>query len=106
MNFEKWILSNEDEETFEEVQVRVGRKPDEPTEQEIEEHFARNHVPFRSWCPICVKAKAEESPHRSAAEEERRLPEHSFDYCFPGDELGLGTRTVPGTAGRKGRALR
>ena len=38
----------QDEGSSESVQVKVARKQEEPTPEEIEEHFARNHVPFRS----------------------------------------------------------
>ena len=33
-----------------------------PREEEVEEHMMA-HVPYRSWCDICVKAKARSSPH-------------------------------------------
>ncbi len=36
---EKWILANDEgeaEETFEEVSVRIGKKPHEPSDAEIE----------------------------------------------------------------------
>ena len=58
-----------------------------PTQKEVEEHN-RTHLPYRNWCPHCVRALGHDLDHRKSVEEERGLPEFSFDYCFPGDELG------------------
>ena len=57
----------------------VKRGPQEPTEQEIKEHYV-THVPFRSWCPHCVAAAAKSSPHRHEAERERSVPSEHVDY--------------------------
>ena len=54
----------------------------------MEEH-EHHHLPYRNWCPICVKAKGKDADHRKGVNEERGLSEHSFDYCFPGDQLGF-----------------
>eukprot|EP00971_Amphidinium_carterae_P243151 4828645-Amphidinium_carterae.3 len=35
---------------------RQLRQPAQPTKQEQEEHRIK-HLPYKSWCPICVKAK-------------------------------------------------
>ena len=82
--FEKWILSNDEvDENFEEVQVRVGRKPDEATEQEIEEHFARNHVPFRSWCKHCIMGRGMNSPHFAIKDKsDDSITTVSLDYAY------------------------
>ena len=61
--------------------------PRRPTEQEVEDHN-RTHLPYRNWCPHCVQARGKDLDHRKSIEEERGLAEFSFDYCFPGDELG------------------
>ena len=61
--------------------------PRRPTEHEVEEHNL-THIPYRNWCPICVRAKGKDLDHRKSIEEERGLAEFSFDSCFPGDELG------------------
>ena len=36
--------------------------PTQPTPQEIEEHNI-THMPYRSWCPICVQAKGRQANH-------------------------------------------
>jgi hypothetical protein len=45
-------------------------------------------MPYRNWCPHCIRAKGRDLDHRRAVGGERNIPEFSFDYCFPGDELG------------------
>ena len=54
--------------------------PGQPTEEQLEEH-RRDHVPFRSWCPWCVMARAMGEQHR-ANKKERQVPVFSFDYLF------------------------
>ena len=73
----------------------VRRLPDPklPTEGEIEEHCVSGHIPYRNWCPICVKAKGKEADHIRGSGNDRGVPEYSWDYCFPGDEMGY-RRTI------------
>ena len=61
--------------------------PRKPSEDEVEEHN-KTHMPYRNWCPHCVKGKGKDLDHRKAAAEERGLREHAFNYCFAGDEVG------------------
>ena len=63
--------------------------PKLPTQVEVDEHYAMGHAVFRNWCPICVRAYGKEMDHSRDDGKERRLPEYSWDYCFPGDELGF-----------------
>ena len=56
--------------------VRRPRNPAEPTQLEVEQHWA-THLPYRPWCPICCKARGREDPHidqrkRSDSVEETR----------------------------------
>jgi hypothetical protein len=69
--------------------VRKLLDPLLPSEKEVDEHWVRGHVPFRNWCETCVRAGGREMNHTKQKEQERRLPEYSFDYCFPGDEFGF-----------------
>ena len=62
--------------------------PTRPTEKEVEQHNI-THLPYRNWCPHCVRAKGKDADHRKVGNGERTLPEFSFDYAFPGDELGF-----------------
>ena len=58
-----------------------------PSQQEVEEHYL-THVPYRNWCPHCVRGRGKDLDHRRSTDDDRRVREFSFDYCFPGDEKG------------------
>ena len=62
--------------------------PRRPTEAEVKEHELA-HIPYRNWCPICVRCKGKDLDHRKAVEGEKGVSEYAFDYCFPGDEFGF-----------------
>ena len=57
--------------------------PLKPTEKEVEMH-SLTHLPFRNWCPHCVRAKGKDVDHRKVGDKQRGLPEFAFDYCFQG----------------------
>ena len=61
--------------------------PRKPSAEEVEDHY-RTHLPYRNWCPHCIRGKGKGLDHRKAVDEERRLGEYSFDYAFPGQEFG------------------
>ena len=63
--------------------------PKLPSEEEVEKHWVMGHVPCRNWCPVCVRSSGKEMDHQIDKGKERVLPEYSWDYCFPGDELGF-----------------
>ena len=69
--------------------VRKLLDPLLPSEKDVDDHWIRGHVPFRNWCETCVRARGREMDHTKLKGSERRLPEYSFDYCFPGDEFGF-----------------
>ena len=68
--------------------VRAMVDPRLLTEEEVANHEL-THLPYRNWCPACVKAKGKDLDHRGAVDKERKLSEYCFDYCFPGDDLGI-----------------
>ena len=45
--------------------ARRGHVPVLPSEAEVEQHKL-THLPFRSWCRHCVRAKSKEIPHPEA----------------------------------------
>mgnify|MGYP003321024660 CR=1 FL=1 len=54
----------EGEEAGDEAQVpRKAREPSEPTDEERRLHET-THLPFRSWCPFCVRGRMANPPHR------------------------------------------
>merc|ERR1711966_69332 len=56
--------------------------PKLPTEREAEDHYMGGHLPYRNWCPVCVRAKGKEMNHNQGGDKVRKLPEYSWDYCF------------------------
>ena len=71
----------------EEAPIRRPRNPSEPTPDEKERHWA-THLPYRSWCPVCVKARGREDPHRAHDKrvEDNAMPRISMDYAEVGSE--------------------
>ena len=69
---------------------KMKKRPHEPTRMEIEEHRV-THLPYRSWCPECVKARGKEDGHGQEEGRERGVPRVHIDYWFmrdsPGSEL-------------------
>ena len=52
----------EGEEEGDAQEPKWKRYSDMPTQEEIEAHQV-THLPFRSWCPACVKGKAKDEAH-------------------------------------------
>ena len=57
-----------------------------PKKEEWDNHM-RSHVPFRRWCPFCVKGKSKTGAHRRSQKSEedqlREVPVISVDYMEP-----------------------
>ena len=34
-----------------------------PTQDEVDKHYVSGHVPYRSWCPVCVRARGRDRDH-------------------------------------------
>ena len=69
------------------VTVKTLKSPYRPSQQEVYEHNL-SHVPFRDWCPYCVKGSAPNVSHVSMADQVYSIPHIACDYCFLGDEGG------------------
>ena len=50
--------------------------PKLPSEKEEEDHCLRGHLPYRNWCPICVRAKGRGGDHKKDGAKEKRIPEY------------------------------
>ena len=61
-------------------QQRSLKAPETPTSDEVADHIASGHLPYRSWCPDCVEAFGRERPHGHS--ETRSIPLVSCDYLF------------------------
>ncbi len=56
--------------------------PMKPSAADVDEHYC-THLPYRNWCPVCVKAKAKEGDHRRRVEledDKSGLPIVALDY--------------------------
>ena len=69
--------------------IRDLKDPKLPSKEEVEKYFLRGHIPYRDWCDVCVKFHGKDMDHKRDDGHNRDIPEYSFDYCFPGDELGF-----------------
>ena len=52
-----------------------------PSESEVEEHNV-DHGVFRSWCPHCVKGRAESYGHKGKKLTEKEWPTIGIDYMY------------------------
>ena len=78
------IEEEEDEEVLDEGAVRGPKHIRDirtPTQAEV---GRRNltHLPFRNWCPRCMRGRGKEAPRHRSKEGHRELPEVSLDL-FP-----------------------
>jgi len=63
--------------------------PRQPSEEERREHNL-THLPFRNWCPHCVRGRGREADHKKFKEQAEGLHELHFDFMFmgPGNQPG------------------
>ena len=81
---EKGEESEGQEEVSEGRALKALRSPPPPTRREIEEH-ALSHIPFRAWCPHCMRGKARSGPrNRVKDKHEQEFSTVSLDYWFMG----------------------
>ena len=74
-------------------QAEEGRKPHfrmidtQPSRKEVMEH-KRTHIPFRLWCPHCVKGRGRNDPHTSGAAKGKGFewPLVAIDYGYLKEE--------------------
>jgi hypothetical protein len=62
-------------------------KPVKPSQAEVEAHN-RSHIPFRNWCEICVKGRAQDMPHKMKEKEGYGKPVVMLDYGYTKDDKG------------------
>ena len=61
------------------VRARARKTGAVPSEKEVEEHNL-DHAAFRSWCPRCVKGRAESCGHVKKVQNEGEVPTIGVDY--------------------------
>ena len=72
--------ADEDFECQECNEPRILPDPGQPTQKQMEDHRI-DHLPFRSWCPECVAARATGEQH-IARKEEKLISTFSMDYLY------------------------
>ena len=76
----------------------ILKAPIMPTAKAVEEHFA-THLPFRNWCPVCLKAKLREDGHYRKKPEEKNVdgnPIVSMDYQDLNETSGVSQKVLIG----------
>ena len=96
---------DEEEQTEEAVVSKPARDPGMPTQAEVHEHEA-THLPYRSWCPVCVAGRRDNPQHRKRDDEDREVPEVMMDYAFVRRQDEKETLTILIVKDRDSRALR
>ena len=61
------------------IKARIVTKPDEPSRKEWDDHMV-THLPYRSWCPFCVKARHKEDELMEMESEEASSKDSSFSW--------------------------
>ena len=70
----------EEEEQQQAIPAKGIRSPEQPTQQERAEHNL-THLPFRSWCPLCVQSKGKADAHKQQ-KQTSTTPVLQFDFCY------------------------
>ena len=71
-------LPTEDDTPQMATRAKAMTMPTQPTPQEIQEHNI-THMPYRSWCPICVQAKGRQPNH---PKQTSRQPIVQVDFTY------------------------
>ena len=50
------------------VRPKTRAPPKQPSAEEVENHMV-THLPFRDWCPHCVRGKSGSKPHRNTQQQ-------------------------------------
>ena len=81
-----------DEPANEERRPYKLNDPRKPNREEVETH-EMHHLPYRSWCEVCVRGRGKSRAHKEGRQD-RGVPEVHLDYMFVGPEGAPGeTRT-------------
>ena len=78
-DWEGWI---DLEDGSEEARLNRMSKPSNPPSAEMIRQRELSHCQYRSWCPVCVQAAANDRPHAARGEGPDDAPEVHSDYAF------------------------
>ena len=102
-------MKGDEEEEGEEGRIIKGQKATYvPSKEEWDVHM-RSHIPFRRWCPFCVKGRCKSGAHlkskKSEEDKEREVAVISVDYLEPkskeGKKEGIDSLPILGGIDRK-----
>ena len=72
------------EEEAEGITVKALPQPNVPSKEEYDRHQL-THIPYRSWCPHCIRGRGKNAAHQKLDKEiERAVPRLCVDYAFLG----------------------
>ena len=90
---------SEVEDAFIEDEAELPRKVTwdmRPSKEEVELHNT-THLPYRSWCPHCLRGKARRRAHMRKRRKERGgIPVISLDYMWLKGKKGEGSESEKG----------
>ena len=68
---------------------RVPKDPGMPSQKDIDEHVARGHATYRTWCEACVEGRGAGEPHLRDEKQDPKIPILAFDCFFviPGGDI-------------------
>ncbi len=81
--------------------------PIKPSAEDVDRHNL-THLPYRNWCPVCVKAKGREDDHRRGAHHEEDasgLPIVSLDYQTLNEDKDQSMKVIIGKDESTGNVL-
>eukprot|EP00972_Heterocapsa_arctica_P006672 975908-Heterocapsa_arctica.AAC.1 len=58
----------------EERAIKIPKFTTNRTKAQVEEHRARAHLPYRSWCPDCVDGRTKNPPHHRVHDSDHGMP--------------------------------
>ena len=56
-------------------------EPDQPTLEELRCHYI-THLPYRSWCPHCIRGRGLSMPHFRSDDGADGMPTIGIDFCL------------------------
>ena len=71
--------TNGDGEECGESGVRTAQSPTTPSQQMVDDHEARGHIPHRTWCKACMDGRMRGERHPEHGDEQATLPHISMD---------------------------
>ena len=86
-------VQGENQNTHEQIKVKVPPKPYEPTKEERQSHEATQCL-FRAWCEVCVKAKSPDGKHTKQLGNAEHIPVIEIDCAFATDTPGDPNRKI------------